>query len=335
MEHGKNACQTSVGNGIKIGDSTPHASGNAAHQAGSFSTIFPPAMTFDEQVSKMEGRGLVVEDRHFAIHCLSEANYYRLRGYWLVFEKDGRFLDGTCFEDIWEIYELDRELRLWMWKAIAPIEVKLRTQFAYQAANFIGPGAHLDAGAFQSSGRAGQALAGYRRERDRAYKRKVPCVVHNMDKYGELPIWAAVEVMTFGTLSKLYGSLGFRGEGASEGKRAAAAIADSFGISHHYMKSWIHHLVTVRNIVAHHDRLYNRVMSIRPLMLNRDNVWSSSKQFPTLLVVKRMYEKSWPQEWDELVEDLAACFSTHPKVPLAPMGFPANWKKLLMKGETR
>lgn len=88
--------------------------------------MLPPATTFEEQLYKMENRGLVIDDSNFAIAKLRDLNYYRLRGYWLTLEDEGSFIMGTSFGDIWEIYQLDRELRRWLWQAIAPIEIKLR-----------------------------------------------------------------------------------------------------------------------------------------------------------------------------------------------------------------
>ncbi len=157
----------------------------------------------------------------------------------------------------------------------------------------------------------------------------MPYVVHNMDKYGKLPVWAAVEIMSFGTLSMFYGNLDLTVGLDEDGIGLAEAIAGAFGTKRRYLKSWAHHLTTVRNIAAHHDRFYNRVMNIRPLLLRKDGRYASCKQFPTLLIIKRIYEKSWPDEWKVLGMELADCFDRHPGVNLKPMGFPSNWKRVL------
>ena len=207
VENGESGCENTANGGINHLDSTPHASGNAANQAGSSFSVLPPATTFEEQLNKMENRGLAIDDSNFAIAKLRDLNYYRLRGYWLTLEDDGSFIKGTSFSDIWEIYQLDRELRRWLWQAMAPIEIKLRTQFAYEFAHRCGPDAYLDSANYHLQDRFDKALANYERERDRAYSQGVPYVVHNMDKYGKLPVWAAVEIMSFGTLSMFYGNL--------------------------------------------------------------------------------------------------------------------------------
>ncbi|WP_143750233.1 Abi family protein [Collinsella sp. An7] len=315
--------------GINHIDSTPHASGNAANQAGSSFSPLPEATTYVEQLSKMKGRGLAVADEGLAIARLRDLNYYRLRGYWLTLERDGSFIEGASFDDIWEIYQLDRGLRTWLWRAIAPVEIKLRTQFAYYFAHLCGADAYLNVENYRSASGFQKAVSNFERERDRAYSQGVPCVVHNMDKYGKLSVWAAVECMSLGTLSMLYGNLD-PDTGTSDSSRGVQAeVAEAFGTKPYYLRSWMHHLTTVRNIAAHHDRFYNRVMTIRPALLKRDEKCvrrrDMSKQFPTFLVIRRIYEKSWPEEWESLLDELASCIEQHPSVSLIPMGFPKDW----------
>lgn len=328
-------CEETENNAINNNDSTPHASGNAANQAGSSFSPLPNATTFEEQLSIMKSRNLEVDDADFAKAKLKDLNYYRLRGYWLTLEQNESFIDGARFDDIWEIYQLDRELRKWLWEAIAPIEIKLRTQFAYYFAHLCGPDAYLNERFFWNADRFNNAIKNYVRERDRAYDHGVPYVVHNMEKYGKLPIWAAVEIMSFGTISKFYGNLSFDA-GVRDGRKGvAAAVANSFGTKQRILRSWAHHLSTIRNIAAHHDRFYNRIMNIQPVLLKRDCEYASDKQFPTFLVIKRIYEKSWPEQWQSLGADLLACFERHPGVDLAPMAFPEDWRRVLELGVTK
>lgn len=329
VENDRSGGTTPTGGGINNGDSTPHASGNAANQAGSSFLPLPCATTYEWQLSKLKERGLIVNDEAFALTKLRDLNYYRLRGYWLTLERDGSFVEGTSFDNIWEIYQLDRDLRGWLWQAIAPIEIKLRTQFAYHFAHLCGPDAYLDASNFWSKKSYSKAMGNYERERDRAYNQNVPYVVHNMDKYGRLPVWAAVEIMSFGTLSMLYGNLDLKAGKTDTGPGVADAVAAAFGTKQRYLKSWAHHLVTVRNIAAHHDRFYNRMTSIQPTMLRRDARYASNKQYPTFIVIKRIYERSWPDDWDALASELSDCFDEHPGVDLRPMGFPKDWRKPL------
>lgn len=311
-------------------NSTPHASGNAANQAGSFSLPMKPALSFSSQLDIMESRGLVVEDRSLALTRLSQTNYYRLRGYWLTYERDGTFIPGTTFETVWDTYELDRELRQIVWAAIEPIEIKARTSFAYHLSLACGPDAYENGDLFKSKKGHSKSIANFKRERDRAIGDGVPCVRHNMEKYGALPAWAAVEIMTMGTVSQLYGNLS--NKAAYSGRRTVkAAVAEDFGTKPYYLKSWLRHLTYVRNICGHHSRLYNRVMTTRGKLLSMDSAFDGPKQFPTLMILKRMYERSWPEEWGPAVSDLRSAFDKHGAVSLKPMGFPKNWTDTLLE----
>lgn len=137
-----------------------------------------------------------------------------------------------------------------------------------------------------------------------------------------------MEIMSLGTLSMLYGNLN-PSTGARESSRGVqAAVAEDFGTKPYYLKSRMRHLTMVRNICAYHDRFYNRVMTICPSLLNRDERRirrrDANKQFPTFLVIRRIYEKSWPEERESLKAELAFCIDRHLSVNLAPMGFPRD-----------
>lgn len=309
-------------------DSTPHATHEyGANQAGSFSISMKPPLSLEEQLELMIGRGLIVNDRLLAIRRLSESNYYRLRGYWLTYEAGNRFKPGVAFEQIWDTYELDAELRNWMWRAIAPIEIKARAQFAYHMSRECGPIAHENARYFRSAQAHARSMASLERERNRALKDGVPCVVHNIDKYGDLPIWAAVEIMSMGTVSQLYGNLN------PDNSNVAKLVAQDFRIKPFLLKSWLRHLTYIRNICGHHGRLFNRIITTRANLLKTDSRLDGDKEFPTLLVLKRVYERSWPGRWSMLLENLSNAFEQHPDVPLLPMGFPENWWSILSDGE--
>lgn len=244
-------------------------------------------------------------------------------------DDNGRFRKGVSFENIWDIYTLDRELRLWLWRTIGPIEVKLRTQFAYYLAHYVNSLGYLDESNFRSKQSHSQSIQNFERESKRVFRQKVPYVVHNIQQYGCLPIWAAVEVMSFGTLSQFYGNLD-QDAGKADGHPGVyASVAESFGMRPVYLKSRMHHLTTVRNIAGHHDRFYNRIMAIRPKLLARDAKYTCDKEFPTLLIIKNIYERSWSDRWPLVGKELVDIIDSHSEVDLVPMGFPDNWESVL------
>lgn len=305
-------------------NSTPHATHECgANQAGSFFTPMKPPLSFTDQLELMRDRGLVIDDEEQTLKRLAETNYYRLRGYWLTYELDGRFIPGTMFDSIWNTYELDCALRKWLWEAIAPIEIKVRTLFAYHMSMECGALAHEDNRYFRNTIAHAHSMESLTRERNRALRDGVPCVVHNIEKYGDLPIWAAVEIMSMGTVSQLYGNLD------STKSNVAKSVADGFGVKPFILKSWLRHLTYIRNICGHHSRLYNRIMTTRANLLKMDSQYDSDKEFPTFMVVKRIYDRSWPERWAQMLDCLEAIISEHGDVSLRPMRFPPKWRDVL------
>lgn len=323
----EDAVASKTAKGIVKDNSSQRASlGNDdANQAGSFFVEMKPFLSVDQQVRHLIEMGIECPDASAAKELLSDVNYYRLRAYWMTFEHDGEIATGTELSSIVVIYRFDAELRQWLWAAMQPIEIKMRTSFAYFLSRDYGPLAYRDSSLFADGTRHGSLLSSIDQEIARAKKNQEPCVCHNLEKYGDLPCWAVVEVMTMGQVSSLIGLL----RDGSKVMPAAKAIADAFGQRPPILKSWLMHLCAVRNLCAHQGRFYNRVMRIRPKMLRKDICWASNKEFPTFIVIKRLFEQTWPARWNEMAIELGRIIDAYPDVSLAPMGFPDCWREVL------
>lgn len=296
-----------------------------ANQAGSFFVEMKPFLSVDQQVRHLVETGIECPDLNEAKELLEDVNYYRLRAYWMTFEHNGQIAKATELSSIVDIYRLDAALRQWLWAAIQPIEIKILTSFAYFLSRDYGPLAYRDSLLFADSSRHGGLLLSIDQEIARAKKNQEPCVCHNLEKYGDLPCWAVVEVMTMGQVSSLIGLL----RDGSRTAPTAKAIADAFGQRPPILKSWLMHLCAVRNLCAHQGRFYNRVIRIRPKMLRKDICWASNKEFPTFIVIKRLFEQTWPDRWNDMAIELGHIIDAYPNVSLAPMGFPDSWREVL------
>ncbi len=133
------------------------------------------------------------------------------------------------------------------------------------------------------------------------------------------------EVMSFGTLSHMYKSML---------RQDQRVVAQRYGIQASFLKSWMHHCVYVRNLCAHHSRLWDRVWAIRPQLLpipNRQPPVLPSDQhlFATLLVLRKVLRHipaahAFTAQWKQWVEQHIA----HPPAALNPfrrMGLTNNW----------
>lgn len=84
------------------------------------------ALTCQEQIEQLISRGLIIEEPQKAIHYFSQISYYRLSAYMYPFLADKEkhlFKPNVTFQNILDIYNFDRELRLLIMDAIERIEV--------------------------------------------------------------------------------------------------------------------------------------------------------------------------------------------------------------------
>ncbi len=215
------------------------------------------ARSIDEQIALLQERGMEIHDTALAYRHLSHRNYYRLTAYWLPFETDHAthmFKPGTQFEDVLRLYTFDRELRLLMLDAIERVEISFRTQWAYHLAHQHGPHAYLDARLARNQDHWQSNLDSLRVEIERSSEIFVKHYRRTYTVPDLPPVWVACEVMSLGTLSRWFANL--------KPTKTRAAIARTYKLDHGVLATFIHHLTHVRNVCAHHSRLWNRRFTI-------------------------------------------------------------------------
>ncbi len=289
-----------------------------------------PPLSFEQQADRLLQRGLIAE-REELIRCLTEVNYYRLSGYWYPFRNPGedRFYSNTTLEMIWERYVFDRQLRVLTMDAVERVEVAVRTALVNQITLRHGAFGHLDRQNLPniSVSRHRRMLGKIQTEQDRS---KELFVAHYNAKYSSetnLPLWMATELMSFGTMLTL-----FHGAG-SEIKQD---VASRYGVSDDVLKSWLLSLNTVRNVCAHHGRLWNRSFGT-PIKIPRRRKhpeWhdpveiaeNPRRLFAILSVLAFLVHRIAPQSgWQTRLVGLWE--EKHPSIRIDAMGFPPNWKE--------
>lgn len=286
-----------------------------------------PAFTTEQQADLLLSRGMT-GDRETMVSRLSGVNYYRLSGYWVPFKNAAHgFNPGTSFTEVWNRYAFDRHLRLLVMDAIERIEVSVRTRLTLELSCYSG-----DPFAYANDPNALPGFSAQRRHRfledvaEESNRSKESYADHFRAKYGDshayMPIWMASEVMSFGCMLSL-----FRGV-HDDIKRA---IASHLGIHDAVLESWLLTLNTIRNICAHHGRLWNRVLGIKPKIPHRKNCpkWhdpvslTNDRVFCILTICRWCLQRIAPQSgWATRLRDLIKRF---PTIPLSSMGFPNNW----------
>ena len=287
-----------------------------------------PALDYEQQADLLISRGMG-GNRKRIVSILRSVQYYRLAGYFRPFQdlETDCFAPGTDIETVRTRYVFDRQLRLLVFDAIERIEVFVRSRLAnVLALGFPDPFAYAEDPAAlpgMSPDRRKTFLDEIKEETERSLE---DFVRHFRNKYGTerafLPVWMAVELMTFGAVRRLF-------KGVSKAHRKA--VADSLGIAEVVLASWLDTLNAVRNACAHHDRLWDRSMRMKPKIPNKDPQWvvpvriDNGKVFGVLSICRHALRIVAPASgWQERLENL---FEKHSAVPIAAMGFPADWKK--------
>jgi abortive infection bacteriophage resistance protein len=148
-------------------------------------------------------------------------------------------------------------------------------------------------------------------------------IEHYYTKYGDPylpPFWMVAEILTLGSLSSLYRGLG--------DPALKLRIAQPFGVTAKVMVSWLHSLAHLRNICAHHGRLWNRVFSLIPLIPPHlaSTVHASNRFEGHVTVLIEMLRITAPSDnWKRALRDLLANF---PEIDPHAMGFGASWSSL-------
>lgn len=266
------------------------------------------ATTIDEQIEKIIGRGMVIDDEPKAKEILCDIGYYRLGFYWNCFEYDDKhtLTPGTKFEDVVSLYYLDVDLRELLLKYIYRIEVHFRTQIVYLVSNEYknSPTWFVDSKVVSTS-----YIDNFYKFYNADFKKNnKPIDKHHKkyinDKYA--PAWKTLEFMTFGASLKLFKSL--RDEKLKE------KIASSYELrSLKVFENFIQTVVYVRNMCSHGGVLYdlsqplgvNKIPGNNYLFTNRHSLDASIKAIKYLL-----YHISKNRE-SELNNKLIELFSKH------------------------
>ncbi len=318
-----------------------------------------PWLSIDEQIDQLRKRGVETGSHEFAANLLKAVGYYRLTGYLYPFRESEQTKDthggtsmrilnhyqpGTSMEHAAKIIDFDRRLRMLMLDGLERIEISLRMRMGYVMGR-TSPFAHTDPATFVSSftelqedDNAGATASKHEQWLARVHARQTDSdeafVTHFRDKYdGRMPIWALTEILEMGHLVRMYGGLI---------NSLATEIAQFYGApSKKVMLSWLSSLNYVRNVAAHHARLFNRKLVAAPgrprtgsvPLLNHMRDESTAKEIfglynalaVTAYLLRRIDKHSgWPERLIALIDD----FPATPTFTIATMGFPTDWTAL-------
>lgn len=293
-----------------------------------------PALNYASQLLQLKNRGLIVENDKKALHLLENISYYRLSGYWYpmlaVPKTSHNFKSGSTFNNAYKLYCFDRELRKLILGELEKIEIAVRTKMIYELSHRHGAFWYRNPSLFTNATEHQTTLTKILIE----YKRSDEIfIVDFRRKYNDPmpPSWIMLEIVSFGSLSKLYKNL--------VGAHDRRIIANYFGLDDKTFESWLHNFVYIRNVCAHHSRLWSRVMRITPRIpdnpsynfLNNTIKYNSTGQ-PTnnnktyFLLSMIIYLLNIINPHHTFKIKLFRLLKSYPMVDVHAMGFSTGWE---------
>lgn len=284
-------------------------------------------LSFDKQINQLQERELIIDNIEKAKEFLKNISYFRLQGFWWEFQIDKenhKFIEGTTFENIIDLYTFDRKLRLLLFDAIDRIEIALRTKLVYYPSIELGQWWFENVDNYFNANFHQESLKEVDKELNRT---KEVFIESHYKKYGNEhrpPAYKTLEVVSFGCLSKLYSNL-------NNNITAKNRVANEFNLpNHNFLRSWLQSFNTIRNIIAHHSRIWNRNIDFAPKFLHKteydfiekpENEHSIYHCMSCILFVLNKVSKG-----HSLKGKLIELIESNDFINIDQMGIPSNWR---------
>ena len=294
--------------------------------------------SIEEQIRLLRSRGMQFKSETFAKESLSHISYFRLKYYWKDMrdeETDHDFLPDAIFEDVIARYNFDRNLRLILFDAIEIIEVALRAKIINVLSQTTGSGLwYLDESLFEREDYHLKFVLDLKREFERCsepFAKEYLARHSQWDREtlgGDNPdAWMILEVATFGTLSMMYKNL-------KSQLPQRAMIANEFGLySARDLSSWLEAISVLRNIVAHHARLWNRNLAKQIVNVNACRYgWLNTplsevqKKKPYGVISAMLYLCHAVCPDNQIKERVLLLLENSKDIPYSKLGFVGGWR---------
>ena len=299
--------------------------------------------TIDEQVQILRDKNLIIEDLESAKEILLRENYFFLMGYRSLFlkPKENKFISGVTFDELYALFTFDRNFRNIILKNILVIENQLKSIISYQLSKKYGyhEKDYLNPKNFTADREKTRRVKDLIDKMKRQIRINTPthnATMHYTTKYGYIPLWVLVKVLSFGIVCELYTILK---------KEDQEDVASIFGTTPQILSDILIILSNYRNLCAHEDIVYEhkteRVVpdtKYHELMeipkMDGEYIYGKNDVFAVIIIFKILLDKKdfrlmmKEMEYEiELLDGKVDSISIN-KV-LDKMGFPHNYIEII------
>lgn len=284
--------------------------------------------TIVEQIATLKQRGLIFDDEAAAAEVLENISYFRLAAYWRLMEDDSsrhHFRENSHFEAALDLYRFDSELKSLVFRAIQIIEVAVRTRMIQHFSIKFGSFWFMKKELFISEELFQNHMSKLRDALDRTLDDFILEHFKQYDTPDMPPAWKTLEMATLSTLSRIYSNF--------SDNVTRKEVARSFGIpQHEFMRNWLENLTIIRNVCAHHARLWNRRFAIKMRLPHRSRqpwikefAFPEDRLYPQLCAIAYWLNAIDPS--NTFATELKGLLVSYPTVDPRAMGFPDSWQQ--------
>jgi abortive infection bacteriophage resistance protein len=283
-----------------------------------------PALSISRQIQLLQNRGMTIRNKQKASAFLTTCNFYRFAGFARFFlinsqARPQQYKNGTRFEDVVNLIDFDRALRLLVLDSIERLEIAIRSTITSKGAVFYRSSHwYLDPYKFKSFSAHSSFVANQAKDFERS---KETFAIHYKQTYSDPdipPVWVIAEITSLGKWSHLYKNL--------KSRKLRNQVAKVFASDHIRLEKNLHVLSYLRNLAAHHSRIWNRVFTIKPTLTQYGTTIPAagdSRIAAQMGMVWIMLQAIEPKSL--FIKDMRDLLLQH-GISANDMGFQANWE---------
>lgn len=220
--------------------------------------------SYRQQLNILRSRGMTIgkgSQGSRVMRILERENYYNvINGYKELFleskavdDVEETYKAGTTFDEVYALYNFDRELRNIYLKYLLKLENTFKTVIAHEFSAKYGHDNYLKIENFDNSEEKNisssiKLIGDIQQEIARQMSKHHQVVTHYMTEHGYIPLWVLVNVLTFGKIENFYKNM----------KPAdKTTVAKQFKLQPNELAKFMHMLALARNKCAHDERFFD------------------------------------------------------------------------------
>ncbi len=299
--------------------------------------------SLEEQIEMLIGKDLIINDYDYTRNILLRENYFFISGYRHLFmmPDDRLFIKGTTFDELHALFHFDRQIRNIIFKNILVFENNLKSILSYVVSKNHGfkEQSYLNPKNFVRHPQRHRQVNDLIRKMKRQINvngKQHSATSHFMDRYGFIPLWVVVKVLSFGIVGELYQILQIQDQ---------QEIADLFNLEVEQLVLYLPILANYRNLCAHEDVCYQHknqkdienTTYHHQLYIPKDEdgyMYGKNDLFALVIILKQVLnEKDFIMFMNEMSYEIDVLDGKVDIIEidkiLISMGFPPNYKEIV------